>query len=275
MKVVVTSNCQTAGIANGLTMLLPGADVSAVPAHDKYLQEKVDGADVWVTSSNNAQSDKRVVRIPEVHFKAWHPDMCYAVNVETNAAVTGVQNGHYQSALTLWGYTRGLSVDRTAGLFREETYEALGFMDRWAAEVAQLRARFASSDVAFADFTDAVSLHQPFMHTVNHPRVEVLAALAKCAAANIADDRSLLRVPIERVMVDALGQQSVWSVYPEIAHRYGTTGAYVWRIGASQVVASVREFVELQHAAYAAQGLKDFRSSQIDGAHMDKVIKPQ
>lgn len=25
MKVVVTSNCQTAGIANGLTMLLPGS----------------------------------------------------------------------------------------------------------------------------------------------------------------------------------------------------------------------------------------------------------
>jgi hypothetical protein len=96
-------------------------------------------------------------------------------------------------------------------------YAHLGYFDRFAGDYEHLKRRLRVAGFALSG---AVRGAPPvFMHTVNHPRIEVLFALAR-QAVRLVGLTPRGAVPPD----DELARGYIWPVYPEIARRLGVDG---------------------------------------------------
>jgi hypothetical protein len=268
--IVVSSNCQTGGVAAALACFLPDATVVpvALPRPDDatsvaaFRDKWLGGADAWIVADRPTLIDAilppggegrlRVVRIPVILFDAFHPDTVYVQSARTGQ-LTSI---HYNSAIVAWCYKHGIEAKRVVRLFSPEVYDALGYFDRWRTSVDELRRRFESVNMDFASFFLSAKRETPFMHSVNHPTSRCLTILARLAARALgADERTTSRAPrVPDGLADA-----AWPVYPEIAETYGIAGEYAWVLAGRRVV-GVLPFVEFTFERYAAE---DFEPSDI------------
>jgi hypothetical protein len=126
-------------------------------------------------------------------------------------------------------------------------------MDAWPAEVAQLRAKFAASDIEFSPFFLRIKRLGNFMHSINHPKLPALRQIAAQAAALIDPACTFLDDPALETIPDAL-LHSVWPVYPEIAACYSLPGSYVWKLPARYYY-GVDDFVAHAYEMYREGGI--------------------
>jgi hypothetical protein len=275
--IVVSSNCQTGGVAAALAALLPHDHVDAVPCDGpqvdrQHLEACVRAADVWVTSASPDVQEMvlgggrpEVVRMPRVVFDAFHPDAVRVVGPDGKGVPSPVSRMH--SAIVVWGWGRGLDADDVVALFTPATMDALGYTSCWDRAVEQLRATVDATDIDFAPFFLPLLSGPPFMLTVNHPRLSVLVQLAQQVAVILGADDDRAEYPWEEILPDALLTGGpIWPLYPAVAAALGRRGGFVWRrfgggvLGLEQFVAeSLEHLGRLRRDDVAAPVLDDPR----------------
>lgn len=289
-KIIVTSNCQTAGICAALQFiftsdlivprpypLAPGADGEAA------MLTELEHADVWVFMPEflgdfyqrwdigRRFPALRTINICSLLFSAFHPDLCYLKRKSTGQYI----RRPYNSAIGFWARKHDLGVDRAARLFNDENYRALGYYDQWNASVVQLKARFdkCNSSVNFARFFLGVKRRGSFMHTINHPKVETLALFAKNIASEIEGTNRAF--DLDFTIPDGLDAE-VWPLYPEIADQLSLAGgSYVWKVE-GRICAGIEAFLEYCYDCYRQEDL-DLEDIEIDGdgTFLDHVLGSQ
>jgi hypothetical protein len=268
--IVVSSNCQTGGVAAALARFLPSATVVPAPLPHPddaasvaaFRDRSLGSADAWVVADRPALIDRilspdrprprRIVRIPVILFDAFHPDVVYVESARTGH----LTSMHYNSAIVAWCFKHGVEARTAARLFNPGVFEALGYFDRWTASVDELGRRFNAVNLDFASFFLSAKRETPFMHSVNHPTSRCLTILARLAAGALgADEGATSSAPhIPDGLVD-----KAWPLYPEIAKSYGVHGEYAWVLEGRRI-AGVQSFIDVMFERYAAE---DFEPADI------------
>lgn len=286
--VLVNGNCQAPGIANVLAASTGVGE--AIPLTTLNLSDEVRRAqlealaprlDLWIVNPTHrlarevfeerARPGARLLTVPELRFNAFHPDVCYA----GRRGSTQLTQQHYNSAIVVWAYRRGLAPERTCRLFDTATFEALGYFDQWSRSVAALRDTFDKSDLsaAFPTLMQRWQRMGCFMHSPNHPHIAGLAELARAVAQRAGIE--VFEAPVPGEVVDGL-VNTIWPVYPEIAAHLGLdSGSTTWRfVQTGRYVHGVEAYVRHAYAAYRDQDIAptDLEHRWIDTATLDRVL---
>ncbi len=153
--------------------------------------------------------------VPPLVFTGNQPDCLYLHDAQ--GAVLPSPAVAYHSAIIAAGFLEGLDEARTLSLFNAHTYAQLGYFEAGAQDAAAGAALWAGVGL---DFPAVLEEAGPvLMHTVNHPRIGAMMALA----------RQLLRrhaIPFREAPApeDPLAGNVRWPVHPEIARRLGACG---------------------------------------------------
>jgi GSCFA family/Polysaccharide biosynthesis enzyme WcbI len=256
-RLTVLGNCQAPVLALCLRMMLPDAEI-----HDVHLgvtsTETVAASDIVLLQTEfafladdraviPARQAERVRLWPTFYYSAFHPDLVYA---RAGDASLESPLHEYNSALVLYGWLRGLTIEQTVGLFREDVFDRLGYFDHAASADAHLADDFARAGLDGAALLGDLKRLAPFCHAVNHP---TLAALARIASAVLdTTDLSASVRDVERFLADPLLSGPVWPVYPSVADRLDLTGSYDFKTpGAPGRVLDLEGFVTGAFAQYA------------------------
>ncbi|WP_244478386.1 WcbI family polysaccharide biosynthesis putative acetyltransferase [Methylobacterium sp. Leaf113] len=248
-RLAVLGNCQAEGVAQALQLLVPTARVALIPlgrltrhygtldrlrthldAFDHVFTQFfptgfVEGGNVHAL----AEGDPRVRLFPTILFPGYHPDMVHVGDVGALSAAHLVRSpvGPYHSAIILCAYLEGLSPADTVALFRDSTYAQLGYYEAWNEAAAYLLG--GGRDMVFPLEADLArwSRRGCFMHVLNHPKLFVLADIAR----RLASEAGLapVDVPVEDYLPDELAADVVWPLYPDLAARYGLPGTMVFK----------------------------------------------
>ena len=294
-RLLVVSNCQTAGLTAALAAMRPDLDVrrdiwtgGPTPRLDAMLAT----ADALVTSM--PESDARaaiertaspatLIRVPQINFRGFHPDITHVPLATGDGELFGIARA-YHSRLVLWGWRRGATRDRILGWFEPDALGAVGYGEAWNDAVELMRQATAESDLDLGDWLLALLGRGVFMHTDNHPRIDAIVQLARGVARVLAERvpaeasgaagaigpserRSVAPIdePWERVLTDGLGATAeIWPVYPPISARLGVRGSWTWRLADGSLI-DLAQFVDASLAGYRALDPRDVRLDHIDG----------
>ena len=235
MKIGVLGNCQAHGVAQCLRLFAPEVDVVArsvsladgdraeviaeiaaeMAACDLALIQTLEDVQPRLTvlfETALAQSGPHARRWPPIIFRGFHPDCVYVMR--EGQATDGLV-GPYHSALLCAAWAEGLPPERAARLFNAFAYAALGYVDAFDQAAALLDGQARRHGFDLSAFLEAPAA--PFMHTVNHPRIEILQAVA----AQTLDLAGVARSMTASMPDDDLAQGPIWPAYPELAQRGG------------------------------------------------------
>lgn len=262
-RIIVSGNCQIGGLAATLAGLLPDDEVRAVahvpgdPGSEAEVRQALAEADVWVTNASRtvqaplreaAPHLREQVYVPDVRFFGFHPDITHPT-LRDGSALHG-PTGPYASLVVLAGWRLGLDEEQVVARFAPATLRALGYASSWVAALEELRRRVEVSDLDWAEVYLPLARGADFMLTDDHPRIEVLAHLARLVGARLGADPDLVAHPWERVVPDGLlATSEAWPVYPPVAGSLGLRGGYVWRTTAGELI-DLPTFVHRSLAAY-------------------------
>ena len=264
-EILLSSNCQTGGLMAALRSMHPDLDIGARPlpridddaAADRF-RSALQGARIWITTDRLELCEHlpvEVIRIPELNFDAFHPDMRGAINVSTNRPAQRPN----ASQIAVWAYNNRIAVPDAVRLFNRDAFRSLGYLDRWPHSVAALRTRFADAGIGTEDFERfflRVKRTGQFMHTFNHPRIEALVELARIVARRLGADCAL--VDGEVIVPDAL-TYSLWPLFPEIGEELGLRGNYHWRFATEHTtfdMHGLQAYLTFAYQDYADQGIE-------------------
>ncbi len=258
-RIVVSSNCQTGGIAAALQAFFPDDQVVPVPMpaideHGSHLAEQLRDADAWVSIGRFSLVERyqltsiHLVRIPKLIFTAFHPDLVYARRPSTGTLVTP----HYNSAIVVWAYRNNVAARDAAALFNETTFHELGYLDRWNDSTRALEVLFRESDLDFRSFYLAMRRQGVFMHTPNHPKAIALASVATLVAQKLGADADVLNQTID--INDALNHV-IWPIYPGIGESLALPSSYAWKLEGGKVIRGPLAYVESSYHTYRTLGI--------------------
>lgn len=267
-----------------LQELLPKAQVSTVHVvdfnsaeHVAPLRQQLVQSDVWLTIAGHDHFDLptlnpglKVMRIPQLWFGAFHPDLCYVRKVADNSPV----KPDYNSAIGVWAFKHSLDPARAARLFNERVFHALGYFGEWQRSLTAMRNDFVRCGLEheFDPFFLSIKRMGTFMHTLNHPKIAVLGELARAVAPRLGAGESAMRREIN--VADGLASWGYWPLYPELARYYALpAGGYVWR-NTTGLFDGVEAYLQHQYSAYAKQGLgpSDITYLWKDAALYERVL---
>ncbi len=187
--------------------LIPGGDIATVRA-----------------------ADPRLRLFPSIVFSAFHPDMVYVGQAADLAALKLAPSpmGQYHSAIALCAHRLGLDAGRTAGLFRDDVFARLGYLDHWDPAVRELLGSAAALGFGLEREVTRWARRGAFMHVMNHPKAFVVGDLARrlLSESGFAPEP----VAVEDYLGDELAQDVVWPIYPAIAEHFGLTGSYLFKV---------------------------------------------
>lgn len=280
---MIISNCQTHGLAHSLQMLADGVTVEPVDifqyrtALDDYNIRfgEYDRVLIGLCAADLPGADfsraKRVDKVPELQFSAYHPDLTYIMAGDD--ALNGPLAA-YHSMIAFVAHRSGRSVADTLPLFDGRTYAACGYLDRWDADREQLT---AYCDYLGYDIRHAFrrwSRGGAFMYSVNHPRIHVLYDIARIYLEREGyAPRTSDLLPHDNLMLS-----SVFAVYPEIGEALGVPGSYLFKRPNEYTQIDLRQFVEESFALYDRYPPGALRPDGLWAstfAHVSTVLDPE
>ena len=261
-QIIVSSNCQTGGIAAALKVIFPDDRIMPIPREsftgeeaESAFIEKLKQADVWVSAAGFGLPEKygftpcaQVIRIPIIRFSGFHPDLIYVKHGVTGEWITP----HYNSAIAVWAYQHGLGIESAERLFHEMTFSALGYLTHWDVAIGELKRRFHDSDLEFLEFILPMRREGLFMYSVNHPKALALVRLAKLVARKMGAGPEVLDLGID--INDGLNEL-IWPVYPGVGDTLALNASYHWKTEGGNWINGVRAFLEYAYGNYARLNL--------------------
>lgn len=193
-------------------------------------------------------SEGRLRFVPAIAFNGFHPDNDYVWN-KNREAIVGIL-GQYNSLLAAWGWNHGLSVSSTLELFRDEVFDHIGYYGCMEASCKNLVRVGLEVDYPMPELMKKWLSQGSFMHSINHPKIFVLADIAyEFLRKNRID-----HVPhIESYLKDRLADSVCWPVYPHIANKNNLNGSYYFKkVGQTDmpVMIALEEFVSASFENY-------------------------
>jgi Polysaccharide biosynthesis enzyme WcbI len=201
-------------------------------------------------------------------FTGFHPDCTY---LQTPTGVLAGVAGGYHSVIAAAGFVLGFDVRRVCRLYNMLVFAELGYLDVYHSAQAALVASFADKGYDVAPMiARCLSEGVPYMHTINHPHISVIAALthAMLVKAGLIDPGT----PVPDNLLDGLEQLFVWPVYPAIARRLGVPGSTTFLRSVGDVTngvsreLSLEAFVERSFAIYREADPDVLRGPAVAGA---------
>lgn len=258
-KWLVLFNCQAIGLANCLESLSPGLEVErfdALSAREQMgdigtrlheFERIVIAPRVKAIVGENVASRDQVLWMPHVWYQAYHPDLCY---LGDSGPLTRGAAGPYHSMIAFVAYDLDMTVEQALALYRTDVYAAMGYLDSWNPARAGLLRDFDEHGFDLRPSLPGWARRGAFMHSVNHPKIEVLMDLARHLL------RKAGRPVVESGIVphDNLANGPVFAVYPEIGSRLGVAGAYAFKRGATYRVKPLDQFVHESFELYRSLG---------------------
>ena len=285
-RIIVSANCQTGGVAAALAAILPSDQIIPFPLPvvgdtegSGKLRDTLRMADIWVSSGRyefaeaaeleHLRAKGGIIKIPEVWFAAFHPDIVYA----RQTSIGELTIPHYNSGIAVWAYRHAIDAEDAAKLFSDRSYRELGYFECWNASVAELERRFKPTDVDFSQFFLAVKRDGLFMHSLNHPMPPVLCRLAGQIAIHLGADASVLE---RRVQINDGLLATIWPVYPAIGERLAVIGSYDWKVD-GVYYSGVRAYLDFAYASYESKNIRphDLTALGIDPVLYDRVLSAQ
>ncbi len=257
LKWLVISNCQTVGLANCLSLLEPQARVEScnlwqLRKRAKHWKARLGEYDhlflapeVKTFGLPDLDGLSHITWVPSVIFGGFHPDLCY---IQSPKGVLKGPLDDYHSLIAISAFRQGLSPAKTVTLFRPEVFQRIGYFDGWSAQRAQLLADFSAFDWDMRETFLRWARRGVFMHSPNHPHIEVLFDQA--------------RMVVEKVQGrawdggfrphDNLASGPAFPVFPEIAERLGMMGgSYLFKPLNEYRLLDLEGFLESCFALYA------------------------
>jgi hypothetical protein len=236
MRIAVLGSCQAAGFASCLQRLAPDSEVAAFPVTKRKsaaipeIARQLASFDLVFTQSLNdkfygplqTEELKKTIPVslyPHIAFSGFHPDIR---TFSYRGAPVASPTWNLHSGIILGAFASGIPEEHVPDLFNAYIFAVLGFFDEYdrAEEFVIGKAREEGYELAphIAKWRDK----GVFMHIVNHPKIDVLAAIAHLGAkqAKLVDGGS---GPPEGVP-DRFARCQTWPVYPELAKRLGVPG---------------------------------------------------
>lgn len=161
--------------------------------------------------------------IPNITYTLYHPDMTYVRN--DSGTVKGPM-GEYHSALTFFAWKQGLSSSETKNLFNGDVYAHVGYFEHDTPSAKLLLDTGVAVDLPLHALLERWSKLGCFMHSINHPKLSVLADVARAA---LIRERIEYVPGVEQYIEDPLALHPCWPVYPEIAKTIGVEGSYYFK----------------------------------------------
>ncbi|WP_243933689.1 WcbI family polysaccharide biosynthesis putative acetyltransferase [Methylobacterium sp. J-059] len=287
-RIAVLGNCQARGVAQAMRLLAPNSPVRFLPMGTLGRDHgDIDGLVSTLAASDHVFSqlfpagllpggdiavlrrrDPRTKLFPTIVFSAFHPDMVYAGRVEDLAALKLARSplGQYHSAIALCAHRLGLTATQAGRLFREDVFRRLGYLDQWEPAVRELIGGGATVAFGLEREMSRWSRRGAFMHVINHPKVFVVADIARrlLVESGFAPEP----VEIEDYLGDELARDVVWPVYPPIAEIYGLTGSYLFKTkprgDAFPVLYDLPGFLAASFALYDAAEPSDLACARVE-----------
>ncbi|GEP08829.1 WcbI family polysaccharide biosynthesis putative acetyltransferase [Methylobacterium gnaphalii] len=237
----------------------------------------------WLASfpgGNTLDLQRKLPRLrmfPVVVFPAFHPDMIYVGDIASlrlSALVHGPL-GPSHSAIALFGFLEGLSIEETLGLYDGAVFERLGYHRAWDEGTAHLL--MAAREVGFGLETELTRWQRRgcFMHDSNHPKLHVLADIARRLAVEAG--LGPLDLAAEDYLPDLLVEEALWPVYPAIAAHYGVKAQPLFRAkavrGRPPRLYNLKGFVTESFARYAQVPREQLGAERITAWRADPGIR--
>ena len=272
-RIAVVGNCQSFGIAYGMKLLAPHAHVDrftivrqgittldmlakTLSSYDHVFSLEFQPGFVrgggWEELKTRLPN---VAPIPSIVFSGFHPDTIYILDPTRSGFPIEGPTGPYHSAIALFAYLRGMSVDQTVALFGEPLFQSLGYFDVWEDSAREFLELARASGLDLSAELIRWSRSGPFMYSMNHPKAHVLFDVAKALLAKA--DIKTAPVEFSDFAVDDIVRGVVYPVYPEIAERYGHRGSYLFKRANYRLARNIghfddlRSYVEGSFAVYA------------------------
>ncbi|SEI13014.1 GSCFA family protein [Methylobacterium sp. 275MFSha3.1] len=230
-RISVVGNCQAPVLALCLRAMLPDVEI-----HGLHLgissTEVVGTSDIIFlqTEFSNLKNDhafisedkiQKVKLWPTFYHAGFHPDLVYA---RAGGASLKSPMHDYNSALTLYGWSRGLTVQQTLNLFCEDVFDRLGYFTYAASSDARFVEDCSQAGLDGEALLTALKRDAPFCHAVNHPKLAAMAHIAESVLRSV--DLAPSAHNVGRFLGDPLLSGPVWPLYPEIADRLCLEGSY-------------------------------------------------
>jgi Polysaccharide biosynthesis enzyme WcbI len=262
LHVLVAGNCQAAAFAQCLRLMLRDAQIS----HTNLLGDSapdLGGYDLICLQApwhdrgecgrnhaaiQSAAACKVIAWPPFVHY-GFHPDVVYATSGEH---LLSSPLSYYNSALVIFGWQNGLTVEQTLQLFCEEVFEYLSYYSYFEISNNEMIADYDKLGLDARVFLEKWLRRGCFAHAVNHPKLFVVSDFAE-AMCNQHGLKMYSR-EVHRFLHDDLLGGPVWPVYPEIAARLGIAGSYEFKTASAEgapEILSLEEFVERSFSLYS------------------------
>lgn len=258
-NILVSTNCNTGGLAACLTRLLPDFKITPFIFNNNQegiiiLIKKLENIDVWITSVAPEIAkgmNVEIIHIPTIYFNAFHPDLCYAGKVDSYK----LTKNHYNSKIAVWAFSNGYSINETLKLYTEKNYDSLGYFNAWNSSVENLKNKFIETSLnakEFEIFMKKIKRKGLFMHTANHPKIEVIVEFAKIIAFRINSEIDLLKSQI--TIPDPL-TQTTWPLYPEIGLNLGLSGNFNY-VFSKVDIRGIKNYLEYAFSCYETEGFE-------------------
>lgn len=260
-RIAVVGNCQSFGVAYAMQLLDPSLRIDRFAVHMKthidikFLAKTLATYDYVFSHDFHAGLVKggdsndlrrllpRTTFFPILWFPAYHPDHIHLLDETRGNAGTFGPLGPYHSALAVFAFHKGLSLEEANALFNENVFEELGYFDSWNAAAAELIENGARFSLDLGSDVIRWARRGAFMWSSNHPKSFVLYDLAKKLLSRA--ELEVRDIDWDYYAIDDLGRSEVFPVYPPIAERFGFRGSYTFKLGNYHLSRSVGDCLTL------------------------------
>jgi hypothetical protein len=294
-RIAVVGNCQSFGVAYSMKILDPSATVdhfsviargtADISVFAKTLQTydyvfshlfpkgHVRGGDI----EDLRARVKNIRLFPAIVFAGFHPDLIYLHDAAKNDAPILGPLGLLHSALAVFAFREGLSLEEANALYNRNVYEALGYFDVWNSATSELLDM--ARDWFNLDLSGELmnwSRRGAFMYSVAHPKPFVLFDLAKRLFADIG--RKIPEVDFDYYSIDDLARSEIFPIYPPIGELLGVRGGYLFKqknFHLSQSVGDVLtlpEFLAESYKVYARHDPAAITQIRVDAWRRDRSV---
>lgn len=285
-RIAVVGNCQSFGVAYAMKVLDPSATVDhySVIGHSRanmdlfartlatydhvFTHEFLDG---HVRGGNSDELCRRLpqaLMFPGIGFAAFHPDLIYIHDLQQLHGFVFGPIGPYHSAVGLFAYRKGLSLEEANALFNENVFEALGYFDVWNGAAKELLDLGKKFDFDLSADLMKWSRRGVFMYSTVHPMSFVLFDLAKRIWEKVG--LTPRAVDFDYYDIRDLSRAEIFPVYPPIAKMLGVQGGYLFKLGNHHLAQTVGDFLTLpQYLAACYKIYAAHEASRLGNARVD------
>lgn len=278
--VTVLGNCQGDTLAACLRRMLPGCPIEFVRYFDDcdVMAKLGNGKRQLILVQNPimsfapavaaARAVHQVIDFPAIVHAGFHPDL---IRPKIAGSLVKGPLGSNHSAIALYGFLRGLDAHQTEALFCRDVFALLGYFEARAQSDDHVRRQFDRFGLPHTPELDALLAGGCFMHNTLHPKLPVIAMMARLVLAK-AGATPKFRFP-ENLMADELANNVIWPIYPEIAEHFGVQGGeYVFQFKpTAQRTFDLPSFIAASFEAYEKAGVDASCHARLQSVEMEAL----